>query len=1001
MSSARQSSFSGGEIAPVLWSRVDHTKYASGLKTNRNSIITRSGAWMNRPGTEFCGEVKDPANNHRLIPFEFSISQSYCILLGDKYAQFYNNGNPILESPVAITSIHPYNQGSNNIITAANSYNVGDLIYITGVSAPYGNFLNNRFFLVYTDDGTSITLATTDGLLLNTLGWGSWVSGGQMQRVYTVVTPYVSADLSLIKFDQSGDVVTFTHENYKPATLSRFSDTNWTYSIINFVPRVTPYGVFNLEVTENGSGGNGIGSDNIYKVTTVNLQTGEESFPGASSTNYSVSAVTFSNPCELTYSPSRALNNGDEYLISMPQVPELDAKVFNITNIDNTHIYLNGVDSTNYTNPGSLSGAGMHPTAVKASPTAIPSITNPTILTFVNGWPGGFLPYNYGYNIYASIGGVFGFIGTAPAAVGTETVTFKDTGIVPDTSQQPPSYNPLFLGTGNYPSNCCFYQSRQCFSGSINQPEYFWASQINFYNNFSYTQPVQDSDTVIFQLPSTKVAIMNMVDIGNLVIFTETDERIVMGNNTGGQYGTLTPSEINVTVQSFWGATPYVRPVTIDGSALFVQRSGNIIRDLRYNFEEDKYKGNDLTVFATHLFDPYTIVDMDYQKVPNSVLWVVRNDGTLLNCTISREQQIIAWGHCDTYGKFLNVVCIPENNYESIYVLVRRQVINETGANTERIYVERFQNRIVEVFDVPDSIYMDSTGTYNGANTTSVTAKISTSGAWTKTNLLTVTFNGQPITLQGNQYPVVGGQIFITDTSGNIVRITVKTADNIGFIYTGYSDCDIPSNLQNTATTSWSIASNVLTGLWWMNGCQVSITGDGYVVASPNNSEYSKIVVSNGTVTLPKPYSVINVGHSYISDLKTLDLDVVGYSVFMGQTAADKWKNVSELTIQFVNSRGGFCGSATPETESSNSENNPLFKLSEVKPRSYTDIVNLPPPLITDNIKITVEGGWDIHGNVFFRQVDPLPVCISSIAYAGDLPLRQQEQPPQGVMGGR
>ncbi len=49
-------------------------------------------------------------------------------------------------------------------------------------------------------------------------------------------------------------------------------------------------------------------------------------------------------------------------------------------------------------------------------------------------------------------------------------------------------------------------------------------------------------------------------------------------------------------------------------SVLFVQKFGKRVRDLAYSFESDGYDSVDLSIFATHLFDDYTIVDWCYRR---------------------------------------------------------------------------------------------------------------------------------------------------------------------------------------------------------------------------------------------------------------------------------------------------------------------------------------------------------------------------------------------------
>src|SRR3972149_2571074 len=105
MSVIRQISLAGGEIAPSLFSRVDQTKYATGLRKCRNWFFLRNGGASNRPGTEFIVEIKDSTETVRLIPFIFNTDQTYVLEFGDQYIRFIRNGAQILVSGVAAWAI--------------------------------------------------------------------------------------------------------------------------------------------------------------------------------------------------------------------------------------------------------------------------------------------------------------------------------------------------------------------------------------------------------------------------------------------------------------------------------------------------------------------------------------------------------------------------------------------------------------------------------------------------------------------------------------------------------------------------------------------------------------------------------------------------------------------------------------------------------------------------------------------------------------------------------
>ena len=89
-------SFIAGEFSPKLDGRTDFEKYSSGCKTLENMLVHPQGAATRRVGTQFIAEVKTSSAKTRLIPFEFSTTQTYIIEAGNTYFRFYKDKGQIL-----------------------------------------------------------------------------------------------------------------------------------------------------------------------------------------------------------------------------------------------------------------------------------------------------------------------------------------------------------------------------------------------------------------------------------------------------------------------------------------------------------------------------------------------------------------------------------------------------------------------------------------------------------------------------------------------------------------------------------------------------------------------------------------------------------------------------------------------------------------------------------------------------------------------------------------
>lgn len=222
--------FTGGELSPRLDGRNDLTKYSSGCSTLENLVVYPHGAAARRPGTTFVAEVADSDNKTRLIPFEFSTTQTYMLEFSNLKIRFYKDNGSILEGDKTITAITKANPGV--ITCSSHGYLTGDEILITAIVGM--TELNNKRFLVVKIDANTFSLTDKDGVAINTTSFTTYSSAGTMNRVYTIASPYTTAELFDIKFAQSADVMYITHPLHEVEKLSRTGHTSWTLADVDF-----------------------------------------------------------------------------------------------------------------------------------------------------------------------------------------------------------------------------------------------------------------------------------------------------------------------------------------------------------------------------------------------------------------------------------------------------------------------------------------------------------------------------------------------------------------------------------------------------------------------------------------------------------------------------------------------------------------------------------------------------------------------------------------------
>ncbi len=132
--SPAQTSFNAGELSPLLKGRPSLDKFKNGCEILENFIPQIQGPARKRPGTRFVAEVKDSADATRLLPFEYSISQSYVLEFGDLYVRFYLDGGVVESSPgVPLEVVSPYTSAQVGSLEYAQS---ADVVYITHPEHP-------------------------------------------------------------------------------------------------------------------------------------------------------------------------------------------------------------------------------------------------------------------------------------------------------------------------------------------------------------------------------------------------------------------------------------------------------------------------------------------------------------------------------------------------------------------------------------------------------------------------------------------------------------------------------------------------------------------------------------------------------------------------------------------------------------------------------------------------------------------------------------------------
>ena len=228
-----------------------------------------------------------------------------------------------------------------------------------------------------------------------------------------------------------------------------------------------------------------------------------------------------------------------------------------------------------------------------------------------------------------------------------------------------------FGGDNGYPTCIEIHEERMMLAGVLGTPATVYGSRINDWKNFQ--EGTLATSPIRFTLSS---------DVRNRTRWLSTEVSLIMGTDygewtIGSRDGSTALSGENVVAKRHtqYGSDPR-QAVTASDMTLYIESGGRRIRSMVYNFaEKDGYVSNDMNILAPHLTENTTFTRMAYSRVPEQVIWCVREDGELCAFTHEREQQITAWSRhpFSDGGKVLDINSFLTSNGDVVSMLVNRQ----------------------------------------------------------------------------------------------------------------------------------------------------------------------------------------------------------------------------------------------------------------------------------------------------------------------------------------
>jgi hypothetical protein len=732
-----QRAFNGGEVDLSMFARIDDGKYQTGMALCKNFLIEPQGPIVMRPGFKYVNHTKHAGKKARLIPFNFSISQTMVLELGEKYVRFHTLGKTLLgesgqayevetpyleadlfdihyvQSADVLTLVHPNYPPKELRRYGATDWRLVDIKFGSSLPAPTGlsatqtinkNVTNPKDYkrsyavTALLADGTEESVRSSpvtidcnpygDGSY-NTITWNA-VTGAGLYRVYR---------------DQGGiwayvgqtDTTKIIDENISPdasITPPHYDDAFYSSK-----------GITSVTVTNGGSGyvydRRGISADNwrILSSPSKGEIAGTRRVADSGSEKSPFSVRVYDESGEGTGATVELVTSRrvwtEEIAGNSDAGPSYDDMVtttvtgIKVTNVGQGYSLPRvEITWTDHTWVGSWTDYfGRRATvALDVEPSSLSiSVSDPT------GWGAELVPAVKDGRIESVIVRSGGQNYTSPKLTVVST-SGSGASLSANVGQAP-----------DYPGAVSYFEQRRWFGGTQNRPNNLWATRPGTEADMSFSLPSQSDDRIAVRVAAREAnRILHIVPLAQLMLMTGAAEWRVSPLNSDA----ITPESMSVRPQSYVGASN-VQPLVVGSSMIYGAGRGGHLRELGYNYEAGGYISGDVCLRAPHLFDNLTIVDLAYSKAPSPVVWAVSSSGKMVAMAYVPEQQVGGFSTIETKGSIESACVVAEGDEDIVYVEVMRTVNGQAVR-----FVERMNER--QYTDLKECVYVDCAGTYRG-----------------------------------------------------------------------------------------------------------------------------------------------------------------------------------------------------------------------------------------------------------------------------------------------
>lgn len=405
------------------------------------------------------------------------------------------------------------------------------------------------------------------------------------------------------------------------------------------------------------------------------------------------------------------------------------------------------------------------------------------------------------------------------------------------------------------------------------------------------------------------------------------------------------PGNISAKEQTKHGSRQ-IPPARINDSILMWDKTGRRLRDLRFTFDSEGYQTTDLQVMSTDIMRGQA-VQHAFQEEPDSVLWVACKDGRLVGFTFNREQDVIGWHSHPIQWACESVEVIPGDGQDVLWAIGRFTI----NGVTKRYIMQMDPDWRADISTLDECLYSDAGATFSGMDQPG-------------TITVDAAFNG--VDTSGDLTASLAS--FFPEDVGDWVVIEASTNRRCRFMITEYTSPtvvvarqmdDLPPGFDpGDVSSDWSFGRDVIAGLEYLEGREVSLIGDG--ASHPN------VTVEDGRIQLQRHVRTAQVGLPMPAEVETMRIEAGSQN----GTSQGKTKRIHRLIMRFFETLGGRFGARGSDG---------VKVLDQILFRQSSDPMNQPPSLFTGDKDQEFPGDYGTEARIIVQADQPLPMTIIAL----------------------